>query len=221
MPFSLPTTTSAANDRFFPPLTTLVTRLIEMPWSFRSSPDASLRSIAPLKSKSCFSRGLGEASNASVINVTAAVEHHALDSLLFSALGYCFTDFFGSRDVSARPSTPRRFVRRSRSQCHTVVIVNELRVNVMQTPVDRQSRALGGARNFAPNSPVNCSPNLLTCLSCHFLFSSLARLKLEHLVGISHAFPFIRIRTTKASNVRGNLAHLLTINAGNRERSLI
>src|SRR6266404_6541694 len=39
-PPSSPTTTSAANERFLPPLTTLVTRLIEITWSFRSSPCA-------------------------------------------------------------------------------------------------------------------------------------------------------------------------------------
>src|SRR6185436_15666135 len=37
-PDSSPTTTSAANERFLPPLTTFVTRLIEMTWSFRSKP---------------------------------------------------------------------------------------------------------------------------------------------------------------------------------------
>src|SRR6185436_4209656 len=37
-PPSSPTTTRAANDIFLPPFTTLVTRLIEMTWSFRSSP---------------------------------------------------------------------------------------------------------------------------------------------------------------------------------------
>src|SRR5487761_1433896 len=36
-----PTTTSAANDMFLPPLTTLVTRLIETTWSFRLNCPAS------------------------------------------------------------------------------------------------------------------------------------------------------------------------------------
>src|SRR5262249_57377712 len=34
-------------ERFLPPLTTLVTRLMEITWSLRSSPDASIRSIFP------------------------------------------------------------------------------------------------------------------------------------------------------------------------------
>src|SRR6185503_3089009 len=42
-PPSSPTTTSAANERFLPPLTTFVTRLMEITWSFRSSPCAGIR----------------------------------------------------------------------------------------------------------------------------------------------------------------------------------
>src|SRR3712207_9429034 len=37
-PAPSPITTSAANERFLPPLTTFVTRFIEMTWSVRSSP---------------------------------------------------------------------------------------------------------------------------------------------------------------------------------------
>src|SRR6266852_4521350 len=54
-PPSSPTTTSAANERFLPPLTTFVTRLMEITWSFRSSPCAGMRCLGCLITILCFS----------------------------------------------------------------------------------------------------------------------------------------------------------------------
>src|SRR5919204_2926975 len=88
-PWPSPTTTSALKLRFFPPLTTFVTRLMETTVSFRSSCDGSMRSrvrIRLLEFQSCFARGIRHGANAAVIEEPAAVEHDALDALLDRAL---------------------------------------------------------------------------------------------------------------------------------------
>src|SRR4029453_8648674 len=54
-PPSSPTTTSAAKERFLPPLTTLVTRLMEITWSLRSSPCAGIRCFGCLITILCSS----------------------------------------------------------------------------------------------------------------------------------------------------------------------
>src|SRR5580704_15465466 len=99
-------TTSAANDMFLPPLTTLVTRLIETTWSFRLNLLASsffvciaiFVSIFPvcfhITQNLCRIRGeilevqtslacsLCQSLHATVIQIAAAIEDHLLDALL-------------------------------------------------------------------------------------------------------------------------------------------
>src|SRR3954453_18144578 len=89
-PWPSPTTTSALKLRFLPPLTTLVTRLIETTLSLMSSCDGSIRSrvrIRLLEFQSCFARGVRHGANAPVIEEAAAVEDHARDALFDGPLG--------------------------------------------------------------------------------------------------------------------------------------
>src|SRR5271163_1841273 len=95
-----PITTRAAKDMFLPPLTTLVTRLMETTSSLRLRRFASIfffiaiirvafwlplgRPENPfyLELESSFAGGVGEGLDATVIEVTAAIEDHLLDALL-------------------------------------------------------------------------------------------------------------------------------------------
>src|SRR3954462_15557439 len=82
-PCPSPTTTSALKLRFLPPLTTLVTRLIETTVSLISSCDGSIffriRFINPtLELQSCFAGGIRHRFDTPVIEEPVAVEHHAL-----------------------------------------------------------------------------------------------------------------------------------------------
>src|SRR5271167_4617714 len=102
-------TTSAAKDMFLPPLTTLVTRLIETTSSLRLRRFASIFFFIAIMSCPAFWRPVGspwetlefetrfagcvgEGLDATVIEITAAVENHLLDALLLGALGDDFTD---------------------------------------------------------------------------------------------------------------------------------
>src|SRR5579863_6545552 len=83
-----PTTTSAEKLRFLPPLTTLVTRLIDTTCSLRFRLLASMRLaivVDILELQSCFASRLGQRLDAAVIVIAAAIEHDRLDALVLSA----------------------------------------------------------------------------------------------------------------------------------------
>src|SRR5882757_6040681 len=103
-PWPSPTTTSALKLRFLPPLTTLVTRLIDTTLSLMSSCDGSIRSrvrILLLEFQSRFARSVGHGADAPVIEEAAAVEHDALDAFFDRPLGDRLADRFGALDVAA------------------------------------------------------------------------------------------------------------------------
>src|SRR5687767_8835509 len=106
-PWPSPTTTSALKLRFLPPLTTLVTRLIETTVSLISSCDASTFSRSRfinamrLELQACFARRVGDCLHAPVIEKPVAVEHDALDALLEQPLGDRLADRLGAADVAA------------------------------------------------------------------------------------------------------------------------
>src|SRR5271154_5213666 len=96
-------TTSAAKDMFLPPLTTLVTRLIETTSSLRLRRFASIFFFIAIMSYPAFWRPVddaltlefksrsagcvGESLHAAVVEIAATIEDHLLDALLFRALG--------------------------------------------------------------------------------------------------------------------------------------
>src|SRR4030081_3158416 len=92
---SSPTTTSAVNEKRRPPFTTLATRLISTTRSCRSRPVAetvrsrAIRSIQSSGSepKPALAGPVGERLDASVVLVTATVEHRGLHPRRASALG--------------------------------------------------------------------------------------------------------------------------------------
>src|SRR5258706_1961265 len=101
-PWPSPTTTSALKLRFFPPLTTFVTRLIETTVSLISSCDAStfsrLRFICAivLELQTRFASGLGDRFHAAVIEEPDAASHLTLACL--------FDQSYGARRAYCRPS---------------------------------------------------------------------------------------------------------------------
>src|ERR1700727_3109733 len=105
-----PMTTSAAKDIFLPPLTTLVTRLIETTSSFRLRRFASIFFFIAIMSYPAFWRPIwapwetleietrftgciGEGFDAAVIQIAATIKHNLLDALLLRALGDQLADF--------------------------------------------------------------------------------------------------------------------------------
>src|SRR5712671_4607137 len=99
-----PTTTGAANERFLPPFTTLVTRLMATTWSFNWNEFASsflttvgilnshfagfklpnypiTKLLNPLKLQSAFARRIGQRLYTPVVNVATAVKNYLGDTL--------------------------------------------------------------------------------------------------------------------------------------------
>src|SRR6266852_9548477 len=92
-----PTTTSAEKLRFLPPLTTLVTRLIETTCSFRFRLLASMRlaavnDIVFSELQSRFAGRLGQRFYAAVILISAAIEHHGFSAFILGSLGHQFAN---------------------------------------------------------------------------------------------------------------------------------
>src|SRR5215467_4103647 len=113
-----PMTTSAAKDMFLPPLTTLVTRLMETTSSLRLRRFASIFFLIAiilciafwpppggleksLELETRFAGGVGEGLDTAVIEIAAAVEDDLRNALFLGALGDLLTDFLGSGDVAA------------------------------------------------------------------------------------------------------------------------
>src|SRR5581483_9491651 len=114
-----PTTTSAAKERFLPPFTTLVTRLMETTWSFswycpgssflitvgildslpipvwRGRPRPRLLKLQP-RLPCRIRQGLAPA----VVQVAAAIEDHLLNALLLRPLGHLLAHFLGRGQVA-------------------------------------------------------------------------------------------------------------------------
>src|SRR5579884_2108159 len=101
-----PTTTSAEKLIFLPPLTTLVTRLMLTTCSFRFRFCVSTRLALPftairLKLQTRLAGRIGERLHAPVVLITAAIENHFRDALLFGALGHLLADQLRAFDVAA------------------------------------------------------------------------------------------------------------------------
>src|ERR1700726_2099864 len=163
-----PTTTSAEKLRFFPPLTTLVTRLMAMTSSLRSDGLTSRRRrTAKLSLKICFDIGLElyprfprrirERLDAAVVLVPAAVEHYFADSSGLGALGNGFADDLGRGDVAAALEILFRFFvnRTGGNQCLAGAVVNDLRVDMAQRAIHAEARTLSGAGNLGAHAGVH------------------------------------------------------------------
>src|SRR5262249_10340341 len=154
-PASSPTTTRAANERFLPPFTTLVTRLIEISWSFKISPLGEILCL-PLVIASFFYRlfrrliliqtgrtgSVEQRLDASVVNVTTAVINYAGNTGVLRALSDQLANFCRSVDVAARLGSDGFFRCRSRSERLAAVVIDHLRVDVVQAAIDRKPRPL-------------------------------------------------------------------------------
>src|ERR1700733_1718434 len=141
-----PTTTRAEKLRFLPPLTTLVTRLIDTTCSLRFRFVESMRFCMPiLEFQPRFASRFGQRLHAAVILIPAPIEHHRFNAFVLGAFGHQLADFLRPDHVAAvlavllgRPGRHHRV---------TLGVVDHLRVNVLHAAEHRQARPLGRARN--------------------------------------------------------------------------
>src|SRR5277367_787377 len=204
-----PTTTRAEKLRFFPPLTTLVTRLIETTCSFRFRLVESMRFCMPiLEFQSRFAGRFGQRLDAAVILIPAAVEHHGLDALVLGALGDELADFLGPGHIAAvlavllgRPGRYHRV---------TLGVVDHLRVDMLHAAKNSQPRTFRRARHAAANALVNAQPDdVFRIPSCHGLLTSragLADLLAQRFAGIPDASILVRIGLTQRAHIGRHLS---------------
>src|SRR6266850_2353563 len=166
-------TTSAAKDMFLPPLTTLVTRLIETTSSLRLRRLASIFFFIAIMSypafwrpmrtpwetlevETCFAGCVGEGFYAAVVEVAATIEDHLLDALLFRALGDELANLSSGGDVATILLVLGLLAeRRGGGDSDSVEVVDELGVDVVERAVDVEARALGGAGHLLADARVD------------------------------------------------------------------
>src|SRR3954465_11463509 len=103
-----------------------------------------------------------------MVEVTASVEHHAGDALLFRSIGYQLPDQLGSVDVST--FAPHLFFgRASRDQRMALTVIDHLGIDVLDTPEHGQPGARFASRHAAADSFVNAKPNLVLRIFGHYL----------------------------------------------------
>src|SRR3954447_12975729 len=180
-----PTTTSALKLRFLPPLTTLVTRLIDTTLSLISSWLGSIRSrvrILLLEFQSRFARSVGHGADAPVVQEPAAVEYHALDALLDRALGDRLADRLRTLQIAAA----RRLVERTLDgrldgrrghQRLAAEVVDHLRVDVRHAAEHAQTRPLLGPGDPLALPQLDPDAPVVLGFDPHLLRPRLSRLK--------------------------------------------
>src|SRR5947209_892611 len=135
-----PTTTSAANDMFLPPLTTLVTRLMATTSSFNCSEPASILGffvitgirIQFLKLQSGFARRVRQRLDPPVIDVAAAVKHHLADTFGLGPFGNGLADLFCGSHVASHLFRAFAFLGAGAHDGLARHIVNQLHVYVVE-----------------------------------------------------------------------------------------
>src|SRR3984893_10915785 len=150
---------------FLPPLTTFVTRLIATTWSFRLNWPASIfflliAIVFLLELESSFTRCICQRLDTAVIQIAAAVKNHFLYALFMRALGDRLAHILRRCDVATGPLAIALLGKgRCRSQRYAGVVVDQLRVDVVQRAVDVQPRPLGRAAHLLANARVHALAN--------------------------------------------------------------
>src|SRR5690349_15630896 len=141
--------------------------------SFRFRFCASTRLAVPfaairLKLQSRLTRRVGQRLYAAMILISAAIEHDAGNAFVFRALGHSLADPLRAFDVSA--FTAQIFFRRCRgSQGMPLLVVDHLRINVIQAAENGEPRPFLRPRYAAANPFVNASSNFVPTSLRHYL----------------------------------------------------
>src|SRR5437868_14372651 len=103
-----------------------------------------------------FAGCVGQGFDTAVVEIAATIEDHLLDALLFRAVGDELSDLGCSRDVAAVLLLLRLLSEGGgRGDGHSVEVVDELGVDVVERAVDVEARALGGAGHLLADARVD------------------------------------------------------------------
>src|SRR5690606_30396950 len=177
-PFRSPTATSAVKEKRRPPLTTLATRFTKITFSTRSASGRTRRpparcsltivDVSGSELQPALASAVGESGHAPVVQITAAVEHHARDPRRAGAL----------RKEPARRAAQRRLVRlgilaqflqlrcerRDPDPDQAGDVVDHMPLKVLERAVHHQPRALRRTEHLLPDPAVPPEPLAFTHL---------------------------------------------------------
>src|SRR5690349_13892416 len=141
--------------------------------SFRFRFCASTRLAVPfaairLKLQSRLTRRVGQRLYAAMILISAAIEHHAGNAFVFRALRHGLADPLRAFYVAAF-TTQIFFCRCRGSKGVSLLIVDHLRINMIQTAENGEPRPFLRSRHAAPNTLVNTSSNFVSTSLRHYL----------------------------------------------------
>src|SRR5262249_20813150 len=152
-----------------------------------------------------------------VIDIAATIEDHLFDSLGGGALGDQLAHRFGGLDITAgfQVSAQRLVERRSRGQRGAAHVVDHLRVDVLARAVHGQPHPALGVEPDRPAHARFASVSLVTqWLHDRLPSLLLAFLAEDVLTGIPDALALVRLGRPETANLRGDLADLLLVDAG-------
>src|SRR5512132_270983 len=181
MPCPSPTTTRALKLRFLPPLTTLVTRLMDTTVSLNSIWPASIFSrkrfmVATSELQAGFARRVGHRFDAAVIEEPVAIEHHALHALFLQPLGDGLADRLGAGDVATLGRLVERALhgrlgRGRRRDRLAVGVVHHLHVDVGDAAEHGEARALFRAAHPLADAELDPLAAVFLRLDTHAYFA--------------------------------------------------
>src|SRR5579859_340840 len=129
-----------------------------------------------------------------MVEISAAVEDHFADALLFGLLCDALADGLGRGQVAAR-SLLALFAQigAGREQSLALHVVNELHVDMVERAVNVQARPLSGARHLFADALVNAQPDfILRSLWDHLLAPSCRLLAASYFAPVLPTFFFRR-----------------------------
>src|ERR1700688_496981 len=110
--------------------------------------------LRPSKLEPGLASRVGQGLDPAVIEKAVAIENHFTDSMLEASARDLFADRFGRRDIAflLQIRGQLRAQRRSREQRASRFVRDDLRIYMMQRPIDREPRPCVAARDLAPDA---------------------------------------------------------------------
>ena len=130
-------------------------------------------SLLQLENKSTFTGTIGQTLDPAVIEISSAVERDLLDPLLLGALGDSLSDDSGGLDASLALALSGEdlVVRSSGHEGHTLLVIDDLGIDLLVASEDNQPRPLSGSIDMLADAVMDPSSsfNFIQCHICVLL----------------------------------------------------
>src|SRR5690349_3911457 len=225
----------AAKENRRPPFTVAATRLMCTSFStislsrsssgfrLRRSPRcSSLRAmIVSLEVQAGFARGVSQGLDPTVVQIAPTIEDDVLDALFDRALGHEGADLGGGVLVGPlHLGLLLAFQRRSRRECHAVLIIDDLGVDVLRRTEDRQARATVRHLLEVVTDALGAAKGGVTRRERHGLLL-LAFFAPDLFARVAHALALVGLRRTDAADPGGGFANHLLVDARDLDLGLL